>query len=92
MATTKCIWSCRHVQGDLLKISIVMGKKDNLSDFKHSVADPARPAGLRISEQGFSLTMISIYRACPNKRKCIASKPQFSLADASVQRRMPSLL
>lgn len=31
-----------------------MGKKDNLSDFKHSMADPARPTGLRISEQGFS--------------------------------------
>lgn len=69
MATTQCIWSCRHVQGDLLKICIVMGKKDNLSDFKHSMADPARPAGLRISEQGFSLTMISIYRAWSKKEK-----------------------
>lgn len=69
MATTQCIWSCRHVQGDLLKISIIMGKKDNLRDFKHSMAGPARPAGLRISEQGFSLTMISSLQSMVQKRE-----------------------
>lgn len=52
MATTECIWACRHDQEDLLKLklSIRMGKNGDLDDFEHGMDVVAKHADLRISE------------------------------------------
>jgi hypothetical protein len=67
---------CRCGQDDLLKfkLSIRMGKKDDLSDFERCVVVGARRAGLSISEMadplGFSRATISrVYREWSEKEE-----------------------